>query len=173
MKREDLEAREFGLIIASSNFPFYAAPEADAVMDAMEARIKELEHKLYGSSGQSTRLLNRINNFRSTDSKATDLIEDCYKCIHQQMATISKMETTQKWIRAKDSLPKEGEIIYGAGKFIEGLFVLQNEEWYTKEEYDDYVFEETHGYNIDAIDFWMEKPKKPTTEDSSDVEKEK
>lgn len=43
MKREDLEAREFGLIIASSNFPFYAAPEADAVMDAMEARIKELE----------------------------------------------------------------------------------------------------------------------------------
>lgn len=43
MKREDLEAREFGLIIASRNFPFYAAPEADAVMDAMEARIKELE----------------------------------------------------------------------------------------------------------------------------------
>lgn len=43
MKREDLEAKEFGLIIASSNFPFYAAPEADAVMDAMEARIKELE----------------------------------------------------------------------------------------------------------------------------------
>lgn len=43
MKREDLEAREFALIIASSNFPFYAAPEADAVMDAMEARIKELE----------------------------------------------------------------------------------------------------------------------------------
>lgn len=93
--------------------------------------------------------------------------------IKELKATISKMETTQKWIRVKDSPPKEGEIIYGTGKFIEGLFVLHNEEWYTKEEYDDYVFEETHGFNIDAIDFWMEKPKKPTTEDSSGVEKEK
>lgn len=43
MKREDLEAKEFGLIIASRNFPFYAAPEADAVMDGLEERIKELE----------------------------------------------------------------------------------------------------------------------------------
>lgn len=106
------------------------------------------------------------------ESKTADYIE-MQKRIKELEATISKMKTTQKWIRVKDSLPKEGEIIYGAGKFIEGLFVLQNEEWYTKEEYDDYVFEETHGYNIDAIDFWMEKPKKPTTEESSGVEKEK
>lgn len=43
MKRENLESKEFGLIIASRNFPFYAAPEADAVMDGLEERIKELE----------------------------------------------------------------------------------------------------------------------------------
>lgn len=43
MKRENLESKEFGLIIASRNFPFYAAPEADAVMDELEERIKELE----------------------------------------------------------------------------------------------------------------------------------
>lgn len=43
MKRENLESKEFGLIVASRNFPFYAAPEADSVMDAMETRIKELE----------------------------------------------------------------------------------------------------------------------------------
>lgn len=43
MKRENLESKEFGLIIASRNFPFYAAPEADSVMDELEERIKELE----------------------------------------------------------------------------------------------------------------------------------
>lgn len=43
MKRENLEKRPYCTIIASSDFPFYAAPEADSVMDAMEARIKELE----------------------------------------------------------------------------------------------------------------------------------
>lgn len=133
----------------------------------LRSRIKELENNLYGSRGISTRLLNRINNFRSTDPKATDLIDDCYKCIHQQMETISKMETTTpKWISVKDNLPAEGKIIYGVGKFIEGLFVLQNEEWYTKEEYDDGVCEETNGYDIDAIDFWIEKPKLPTTEEN-------
>lgn len=46
MKREDLEERPFCTIIASSDFPFYAAPEADAVMDAYEQRIKELESQL-------------------------------------------------------------------------------------------------------------------------------
>lgn len=51
MKREELEARPFGLIIASSDFEFYAKPEADKVMDAMEARIKELEEDLVEARG--------------------------------------------------------------------------------------------------------------------------
>lgn len=152
MKREDLEAREFGLIIASSNFPFYAAPEADAVMDAMEARIKELEHKLYGSSGQSTRLLNRINNFRSTDSKATDLIEDLYKCIHQQMATISKMETTTpKWISVKDRLPESDATQY----------LVYNEK--TKE-YGESFFSLILKRFQFHVTHWMPLPPPPTTE---------
>lgn len=43
MKRENLEKRPYCTIIASSDFPFYAANEADSVMDGYEARIKELE----------------------------------------------------------------------------------------------------------------------------------
>lgn len=80
------------------------------VIDNLQKRIKELENKLYGSSGQSTRLLNRINNFHSTDPKATDLIEDCYKCIHQQMATISKIETTPSAPTTEESSAIEKEI---------------------------------------------------------------
>lgn len=65
MKREDLEAREFGLIIASSNFPFYAAPEADAVMDAMEDRIKELVFRNLSRSFPSG-LVSRIGCLQAT-----------------------------------------------------------------------------------------------------------
>lgn len=45
MKRENLESKEFGLIIASRNFPFYAAPEADAAMDSMQKQIDELRNE--------------------------------------------------------------------------------------------------------------------------------
>lgn len=84
MKREDLEAREFGLIIASSNFPFYAAPEADAVMDAMEARIKELEESQAKvlALGVSGGLRLRIKELESQ---------------------------LPKWISVKDSLPTKGQ----------------------------------------------------------------
>ena len=140
MKREELKYKMLDKGGYQGETKAYIKEEADAVMDAMakriaeldetkskmydanqlmnanikelEARIKELENKLYGRSGQSTRLLNRINNFRSTDPKATDLIEDCYKCIHQQMETISKMETTTpKWVSVKDRLPKGNPMI--------------------------------------------------------------
>jgi len=117
-----------------------------------------------------------LSNLRQDYRKISELyIAEQNKCGHLEARikeleeAISKMETTQKWISVKDRPPKEGEIIYGAGKFLKGLFVLQNEEWYTKEEYDDFAFEETHGYNIDAIDFWTDPPKPPTTEDSSAI----
>ena len=97
MKREDLEAREFGLIIASSNFPFYAAPEADAVMDAMEARIKELEADAELDQKKRLMLCEGYNR----------------KCerVKELEATISISETTEpKWISVEDKLPKEGEV---------------------------------------------------------------
>lgn len=157
----------------------YEKDDADKVMDAMEerikhlesildldprtnlslvdenqqlrSRIKELENKLYGSSGISTRLLNRINNFRSTDPKATDLIDDCYKCIHQQMATISKMETTQKWISVKDRLPEEDE------------FVLAMRPKSINYKIDVVMWSR---YYSNDITHWMPLPPPPTTEEN-------
>lgn len=163
MKREDLEAREFGLIIASSNFPFYAAPEADAVMDAMEARIKELESKLYGNNGETTRLLNRINNFFTEDVKAKNIIEECYTCIHQLLSTISKMETTTpKWISAKDRLPEDGAcVLCNNGFGVQSIAIYNNNLGF---------------YNYDEdlwVTHWMPLPPSPTTEESSATEKEK
>lgn len=92
MKREDLEAREFGLIIASSNFPFYAAPEADAVMDAMEARIKELD--------EANKLAVIVGNKQAGRIKELEEV-------------ISKMETTTpKLISVKKRLPESDATQY-------------------------------------------------------------
>lgn len=62
MKREDLEERPYCTIIASSDFPFYAAPEADKVMDDMEARIKELE-------AENARLKATISKMENVDER--------------------------------------------------------------------------------------------------------
>lgn len=106
--REELEVKE---LIDGNGFG-YSKDEADKVMDAMEARIKELESKLYGNNGETTRLLNRINNFFTEDVKAKNIIEECYTCIHQLLSTISKMETTTpKWISVEDALPQWGKLV--------------------------------------------------------------
>lgn len=156
-----------------------------AVIDVLQARIKELENKLYGSSGQSTRLLNRINNFRSTDPKATDLIEDCYKCIHQQMATISKMETTEpKWISVKDRLPEDSDTNDGGFVLVDiheiadfpipGIERVRVQEiYYENLEYDEendcgiFVNTEHIMPGLDKCWFthWMPLPSAPTTEE--------
>lgn len=83
MKREDLEAREFGLIIASSNFPFYAAPEADAVMDAMETRIEELE-------AENKRLKKEIERL---EGFCNELNKDCKWLPTTHTPTINGFET--------------------------------------------------------------------------------
>lgn len=130
----------------------------------MEIRAENIEKLNVGEHPGARLCKGLLLDAIEAGDKLEAIVKQQEQRIDELKATISKMETTQKWVRVKDSLPKEGEVIYGAGKFIEGLFVLQNEEWYTKEEYDDFAYEEAHGYNIDAIDFWMEKPKKPTTE---------
>lgn len=158
MKREELVVKPYTLCYEGC----YHKTEADSVMDAMEAKIKELEHKLYGSSGQSTHLLNRINNFRSTDPKATDLIEDCYKCIHQQMATISKMETTQKWISVKDRLPEENIPVVIRYKNDIGLLVACRKV----DPIFDYAWFSDFGMDVkENVTHWMPLPSAPTTEE--------
>lgn len=92
MKREDLEAREFGLIIASSNFPFYAAPEADAVMDAMEARIKELEKALSNAVAggnialeQAKKLESKLEYYKRKTSATVFIMNDKGKVLTQSL----------------------------------------------------------------------------------------
>lgn len=144
MKREDLEAREFGLIIASSNFPFYAAPEADAVMDAMEARIKELEADAELDQKKRLTLCEGYNR----------------KCerVKELEATISISETTEpKWISVEDKLPKEGEEV-----------IVFYTSW--KHEYQQIAIFES-GEFIDlggcalSPTHWMPLPLPPTTEE--------
>lgn len=79
MKREDLEAREFGLIIASSNFQFYAAPEADAVMDAMEDRIKELEETIFRMEASTPKWINAKDRLPKEDD------EVLFTCGHDEI----------------------------------------------------------------------------------------
>lgn len=144
MKREDLEAREFGLIIASSNFPFYAAPEADAVMDAMEARIKELEAD--AELDQKKRLMPCEGYNRKCER------------VKELEATISISETTEpKWISVEDKLPKEGEEV-----------IVFYTSW--KHEYQQVAIFES-GEFIDlggcalSPTHWMPLPPPPTTEE--------
>lgn len=114
MKRENLEARPFGLIIASSDFEFYAKPEADSVMDELEARIKELELALSNSREHEKALRKCFDNHRQRikelDEQLHELAERecvlCKKKIKELEVVISKMETTvPKWISVKDRLP--------------------------------------------------------------------
>lgn len=111
----------------SDGCEYYFKSQADKVMDAMEARIKELE------------------------------------------------ESLPKWISVKDRLPEEGVFVYAVGQHLEGLLCFKENEWYTKEEVEDEPdsYWELCGYDKDAIDYWMEKPLPPTTEESSAVDKEK
>ena len=130
-------------------------------IETLQNHIKKLETKLYGSKGETTRLLNRINNFFTEDVKAKNIIEECYTCIHQLLSTISKMETTTpKWISVKDRLPKGNPMIPALD---EDNQVVWWGNW--------------HDDNLDiyGITHWLDNalPPPPTTEESSATEKEK
>ena len=81
---------------------YYFKTQADNVMDAMEARIKELE-----------KMLEDVQNTMATEN--VDLGMENHKLkerIEELEAVISKMETTTpKWVSVKDRLPKGNPII--------------------------------------------------------------
>ena len=126
---------------------YYFKTQADNVMDAMEARIKELEHQV-------------MTDCTCDSSKSATLRMDLYKAqerIKELEATISILETTQKWISVEDELPKEGE---------EALVFYTS--W--KHEYQQVAMFES-GEFIDiggcalSPTHWMPLPPPPTTEE--------
>lgn len=154
MTREELQPKA---PIQCTSGQCYDKDEVDKVMDAMEARIKELESKLYGNNGETTRLLNRINNFFTEDVKAKNIIEECYTCIHQLLSTISKMETTTpKWISAKDRLPNIGDIVlvYFDERVKSHYFPIDVVRW-----------DSTYELQEISVTHWMLLPPPPTTKE--------
>lgn len=67
-----------------------------------------------------------------------------------------------EWHRIEEMLPEYGKIVYVYGKYIEGLYVLNNDQWYSLDEVksDDEYFESA-GYDLDAVIAWREKPQVP------------
>lgn len=117
--------------------------------DTMEARVKELEVKLNDKE--------QCCKWCSNDSRIAGLNK-----------RIAELESQlPKWISVKYRLPEEGVFVYAVGKHLEGLLCFKENEWYTKEEVEDEPdsYWELCGYDKDAIDYWMEKPLPPTTEE--------
>lgn len=115
----------------------YEKEEADKVMDSMEAKIKELELALSNSREHEKALRKCFDNHRQ-------LIKDLE-------ATISILETTQKWISVKDRLPPKGQHVLVA-RTHRSLYPIDVVCWS-----EDYI---TH----DIVTHWMPLPDAPTTE---------
>lgn len=134
----------------------YVKEDADKVMDAMEARIKEL-----------------VKAKRDILTRNVELIGENAQLtmqVRELEATISKMETTQKWNSVKNGVPTHNRAVAIFPPFKGCEFACYNEFeccWDT-EDGDDYLCD------LDEVEKWFEIPlPTPTTEESSDVEKEK
>lgn len=148
MKREELECPVVDEYYGEGEYErftdkYYYKDEADKVMDALQKRIKELEHALSNSREYGRQLRKRFNDYRQR--------------INELEADISKMETTQKWISVKDRLPPKNVEFLGC-TIKGGVYPC----WF--------LFPE---HAIGHLSHWMPLPTPPTTEDSSVTEKEK
>lgn len=138
----------------SDGCEYYFKSQADKVMDAMEAHIKELETKLNDKE--------QCCKWCSNDARIAGL----HKRIAELEAVISKMETTTpKWISVEDVLPQWGKLVkikFKDGKEDERRFSADY-KWVSKGMQTCESVSVTH---------WMPLPYAPTTEDSSATEKE-
>lgn len=183
MKREDLEERTFGTIIASSDFPFYAAPEADAVMDAMEARIKELESMLKDKDGimgtcrgliESANVMHKdaedklLNCIKKLEAKASEDYISYQRKVQKQAKRIAELESENERLKAKtENMDERREYAYEMDIVI---------RWLDKNE--DFVTEPNGKMQLlkskamhQKIKWLDEHPRTPTTEESSATER--
>lgn len=123
MKREELVVKPYTLCYEGC----YHKTEADSVMDAMERRITRLTALAEGRKRKSIGIENYYHNKLKRDkarikelelafsksSKHEKIFSECFdkhiQRIKELEATISKKETTQKWISVKDRLPEENK----------------------------------------------------------------
>lgn len=158
------------------------------ISESQEKRIAELEAKIKELEEENKHLEDYIDAYQKSEAlniEKLDKKDDRIKELEQALSmasdpalhpTCNDCDKCQpKWVSVKDRLPEEGVFVYAVGQHLEGLFCFKENEWYTKEEVEDEPnsYWEVQGYDKDAIDYWMEKPLPPTTEDSSATEKEK
>lgn len=175
MKREYLEKRPFCTIIASSDFPFYAAPEADAVMDEYEKRIKELEeaNKLAVIAGnkQAGRIkeleaevigykasLERANfKMCEKDARIKELEAENEK-LKEHVSALNKNKA--RWhIVADCDLPKTCEFVKAkleSGRQLKMKYA--NGNWFDSNEF-------FYDNDEDPVTHWRSLPPPPTTEE--------
>lgn len=86
----------------------------------------------------------------------------------QSLVEQYKNKFKEEWYALEDAKPDEGVLVYVVGKFVEGLYLLQDNEWYSKEEVDndpeDYA--SCVGLDYDAVTWWRTKPIPPSIENS-------
>ncbi|MCQ2122444.1 MAG: DUF551 domain-containing protein [Fibrobacter sp.] len=130
---------------ATLDYDVYKKAEADKVMDAMEARIKELEAD---AELDQKRIRLLINGYKRKSEQVKELEE-----------VISKTETTQKWISVEDVLPQWGKLVkikFKDGKEDERRFSADY-KWVSKGMQTCESVSVTH---------WMPLPPPPATEES-------
>lgn len=156
----------------------YLKGQSDKVMDAMEARIAELERALmvlvnridhaYGE-GDSVHPYGDMKKGGLAYTVADQVIYvkthfgDIWGGSHQETCLRKPEAQLPGWVAVKDRLPEEGVLVYAVGKHLEGLFCFKENEWYEKDAVEDEPdsYWEVQGYVKDAIDYWMEKPLPP------------
>ena len=147
----------------------YSKKDADAVMDAYEERIKELEDKLYGNNGETTKLLIKLNSYHSERQYDVNLVNDCYVTIHQQMERIKELEadnakklrqiengmkgTKALEARIKELEVKKAELKYQIENFTQGALAATLEmKLYKANERIKELETRLDGYVSDSID---------------------
>lgn len=182
MKREKLKYKILDKGGYQGETKAYIKEEADSVMDAMEARIKELEEANRRTQNQwmesrmslkATKIYARFASEEYDDFGEVDADQFYYrkehadKVIDELEATISKLEkVAPKWISVNGKLPPEGMVVIAFSP--QGVFPAYYES-YSHKDFAWWI----DGKPVCNVTHWMKLPEPPTAEDSSVTEKEK
>ena len=143
MERKELESQDFGW------FEVYYKEEADAVMDSLEARIKELETETFEQSKNFEGLLT--------------LLDDSHNRIKELEETISNLENVG-WVSVKDRMPDDAMRVI-VNQNIYRLRLSSFEVQYVQEAmYKDGAFSNTLKKTLQNVSHWMPLPPPPTKE---------
>lgn len=138
-----------------------------------DRRIQRLQYLVESYKDRYKEELERArwNNHQNLEHniKRNKYIEQLESTQKKHETCIKHLESTQEiWYALEDAKPDEGVLVYVVGKFVEGLYLLQDNEWYSKEEVeddpDDYA--SCVGLDYDSVTWWRTKPIPPSIENS-------